>query len=158
MLEPMGIIRCACPGPAVFRESTWVRIGSCLLLEIGKWAKCMPGLNQSNLSCILKIRFIYESWPTRSLCKNETKIISGPSPLQIQPTTANLRQAFSFFLPHCQLCLLHSLWYVKDFMTYVNEMPPPHLFFLTSSCPYINQNSFIFIFLETCCYHCNSEQ
>lgn len=40
---------------------------------MGKWAKCMPSLSQSNLSSILKTKFVYESWPTPSLCKNETK-------------------------------------------------------------------------------------
>lgn len=40
---------------------------------MGKWAKCMPGLNQSDLSSMLKTKFVYESWPTHSLCKNETK-------------------------------------------------------------------------------------
>lgn len=40
---------------------------------MGKWAKCMPGLNQSDLSSILKTKFVYKSWPIHSLCKNETK-------------------------------------------------------------------------------------
>lgn len=73
----MGILKCACLSPAVLRESIWTRIGLCLLLVMGEWPKCVPGLNQSDLSRILKIGFIYESWPAHSLSKNET----GPSPL-----------------------------------------------------------------------------
>lgn len=61
MLESMGIIKCACSGPAVHWENTWIRIGLCQLLEIGKGAKCMPGLNQSDLFSILKTKFVYDS-------------------------------------------------------------------------------------------------